>query len=741
MDEAFSYINSLISENQNVSDIIAALAVLSELLDSNNEVKFRESLISSGLCASLIMLLKQPNQLKGQSAQDLNQTDTDNDDASSLDNNQPLICRLAMKCLKSIYSVNLSMIFQDSALMTTLFSYISPYARQHFYQFSTKYNSRFKELINNCGGNVEVIMHCNARIDVHTKELFLYEPDLVKNALVDAIYLSSVKVPSGVVVSDNLLDQALAWKKMPNFKSLLMLEEKQPHEIWQKSFVTRVLNGNFFWMLYGEDSIKTAEKIQDFLNTQSHELMKVEPKVFDIVAAKIEIDTESKLFRACIISEESGSYTVFALDSGNIYQVTDVYFLPPEWSDTNIPALAVLGYIEGVLPVPLDSTTVELAIATLSSIIRYDSSIIDQVLKAGILDFLPNLMVCSDLELVTESFCLGAHLLIKEDSQCCQKWIQIISIALDTLQKCVTNESLTHYCLLLLANRLFMCPVAKNHFYDVKGLDIVMHTGIIFRENRLIHETVVQVLANFVHNNRQHPIITHSISLQEYKAKQLQTTRRPNAAVKGFGYEDSSDESSSDESENEDLKNRPDFTAHEEKTHYILGEKVLLDPVENDIGLSCNMSAEYCVKTFCGMLNTGLGGKIYFGIGEDGVVNGEKLSHILRDELRLGMDEFMTQISPAVMHSHYEIDFIPVITSDGQDTDLCVIVMSCKPFPNTVYLIIDDNSYYRSEANTLVFSHHDIREKCVLEEESKHLDEIKELKKELAQLKKRNSFF
>lgn len=26
-------------------------------------------------------------------------------------------------------------------------------------------------------------------------------------------------------------------------------------------------------------------------------------------------------------------------------------------------------------------------------------------------------------------------------------------------------------------------------------------------------------------------------SLQEYKAKQLQTTRRPNAAVKGFGYE------------------------------------------------------------------------------------------------------------------------------------------------------------------------------------------------------------
>lgn len=73
------------------------------------------------------------------------------------------------------------------------------------------------------------------------------------------------------------------------------------------------------------------------------------------------------------------------------------------------------------------------------------------------------------------------------------------------------------------------------------------------------------------------------------------------------------------------------------------------------------------------MHSAGLGGKIYFGICEDGVVTGEKLSHILRDELRLGMDEFMTQISPAVMHSHYEINFIPVITSDGQDTDRCVI--------------------------------------------------------------------
>lgn len=368
MDEAFSYINSLIGEDQNVSDVIAALAVLSELLDSNNEVKFRESLISSGLSASLIMLLSQPNQLRGLSGKDTNQTDIDNGDTSSLDNKKSLIWQFAMKCLKSIYSVNLSMIFQDFTLMTTLFSYISPFSRHHFYQFSTKYNSYFKELINNCGGNVEVIMHCNARIDVHSLELLLYEPDLVKNALVDAIYISSVKVPSGVVVSDYLLDQALAWKKMPNLKSLLMEEDKQHHEIWQKSCVTCVLNGNFFWMVCGEDCIKTAEKIHDFLNTQSHELIKVEAQAFDIVAAKIEIGTESKIFRACVISEECGSYTVFALDSGNIYQVTKVYFLPTEWSDTSIPALAVLGYLEGKITLFSSYLSVSLLITMVLSI-------------------------------------------------------------------------------------------------------------------------------------------------------------------------------------------------------------------------------------------------------------------------------------------------------------------------------------------------------------------------------------
>lgn len=43
-----------------------------------------------------------------------------------------------------------------------------------------------------------------------------------------------------------------------------------------------------------------------------------------------------------------------------------------------------------------------------------------------------------------------------------------------------------------------------------------------------------------------------------------------------------------------------------------VGEKVLLDPADNDIGLSSNMSAEYCVKTFCGMLNTGKTNRLHF---------------------------------------------------------------------------------------------------------------------------------
>lgn len=330
MDKLLESINNTLLQDHSVIEKVTMLIVLSELLDANHaDNSFREALTQSGLLESLLTFLKGHQKLE------------------DLEQNKPpylLICHLAMKCITSFYSAKINPSSLDSAVIEVMLNYLKPYSSNHFYQFSQKYNSSLKELIASASSDLEIILHCKASTNIHMEELPFYEAEMAN--LVDSTYICSLRVPpKGEIVSDYLINQGLVWKSASHFEGLKEEDKKQTQEMWKKARITHVLKGNFFWMLCGEECIKTAENIYDSLTSPKLELIKIQAKPDEIVVA--EVDSGCRFFRGYVISETCGQYTVFNVDSGKVHQTAVVYFLPPDLSLTNIPALANLGYLEG----------------------------------------------------------------------------------------------------------------------------------------------------------------------------------------------------------------------------------------------------------------------------------------------------------------------------------------------------------------------------------------------------------
>jgi len=74
----------------------------------------------------------------------------------------------------------------------------------------------------------------------------------------------------------------------------------------------------------------------------------------------------------------------------------------------------------------------------------------------------------------------------------------------------------------------------------------------------------------------------------------------------------------------------------------------------------------YCSKYINAFLNTN-GGTIYFGISDDGIVQGFPLNREGRDDLRLRIDAIVSSLKPQLDPSLYKITCIPVITPDAHE--------------------------------------------------------------------------
>lgn len=145
------------------------------------------------------------------------------------------------------------------------------------------------------------------------------------------------------------------------------------------------------------------------------------------------------------------------------------------------------------------------------------------------------------------------------------------------------------------------------------------------------------------------------------------------------------------------------ITANIEKFHY--GHKV---DVQNDethhIILDrsiANIRMNTLLQIILGMLNTGLGGKIYIGLNHLGVVKGVKMTRNQRDCLMLGFSKLVTsEIFPMVLPCDSLIQFIsvthagllpPSVQADDSgfvslNTEAAfVVILTVRPQPNMLY--------------------------------------------------------
>ncbi|XP_063587305.1 uncharacterized protein LOC134764646 isoform X2 [Penaeus indicus] len=119
-----------------------------------------------------------------------------------------------------------------------------------------------------------------------------------------------------------------------------------------------------------------------------------------------------------------------------------------------------------------------------------------------------------------------------------------------------------------------------------------------------------------------------------------------------------------------------------------------------------NIRMNTVLQIILGMLNTGLGGKIYIGLNSKGIVSGAKMTREQRDCFMLGFSKLVTsEIFPMLLPCNSLIQFIPVVRPGSTlnvlpslssslhttlPSDASVIIMTVKPQPNTIYRCRDD---------------------------------------------------
>lgn len=158
------------------------------------------------------------------------------------------------------------------------------------------------------------------------------------------------------------------------------------------------------------------------------------------------------------------------------------------------------------------------------------------------------------------------------------------------------------------------------------------------------------------------------------------------------------------------------------------------------------ISANTVVQHVCGMLNSGKGGNIYFGLSPLGKVVGIKLNRDERDEFRLGVDRMMLdRLSPCLLHSSFDVVYTPVVQKRTVEEDIirdpeeipdCFVTkIVLTPTRGALHTVNPgEECFYRFGSRTTSLSIQELRHLIILEEEEEFRDRIKVLNTELKAL-------
>ena len=71
-------------------------------------------------------------------------------------------------------------------------------------------------------------------------------------------------------------------------------------------------------------------------------------------------------------------------------------------------------------------------------------------------------------------------------------------------------------------------------------------------------------------------------------------------------------------------------------------------------------------KYLCGMINTGVGGTLYGGIQDSGLVTGFMLSHYQKDHVLTQLQDVFDRFDPPVSSDKYNVRFVPIV-DEGEE--------------------------------------------------------------------------
>ncbi|XP_067662364.1 uncharacterized protein [Haliotis asinina] len=567
-----------------------------------------------------------------------------------------------------------------------------------------------------------------------------------------------------VNITQQLISEGLAWPYLDTQEGEL--------QNWKDMVVTEYLGDQYFFALLGEAAIRQAATIKSIIENEKGDLNSASIEVGKIVLVLVFRDEQEEYVRGQVVSHVGGWVKMMMLDCGGVreVQLQDVFELPSALSLMYFPAQASLCYLAGVRAPPCDVYTMQLALASVCNLIRYCVRSGLTLLKTDCcLTYLLQVLHCPDSSLVLQTLRIFNNLATNPRTD--QTVFEPVLLDLLKLMKSLPDrswsinakEEITYTCMSCIANILSFSRHYRSIFYQNEGLSTVLQILVGCKPLKPIYRMGTQLLRNFLY-------VTEVKATQQWPSEgfvpkaDMLTTRLDQLKSPQLPDSRSEDVSSSEE-EGDTTEDHLVFPTRDAgledgdvvavnsgemqtapDRQYIYGSQVDFD---NDLTHEIlptkelsKVSARTVAEVTCGMLNS-RGGTIYFGVSEDRIVRGMKISRNDRDSFRLGVDRMiMDWISPPVLYIQLELVYTPVFMATYrpapddhiQVTDLYIAEIKIPPSRGTLHSV-KDRCLYRFGTRTLPLTSKDVRELVVMAEENVYKEEILGWRQKLKGLK------
>ncbi|XP_061189416.1 uncharacterized protein LOC133197411 [Saccostrea echinata] len=609
----------------------------------------------------------------------------------------------------------------------------------------------------------------------------------------------------GLNIREHLLSRNLAWADTKSVRPSKTDDEGD----WKDILITHVVEGPVFWAQTGIETIQNAQKIQAILNVywKNGALENYKCKKGDTVVVLQVINNEVSPIRVSVKEVNTRGVHAWALDFGQIITVDkkNVFVLPCEVRLDVFPPQASLCCIDGLQMPPCSESAVGTGLSILCNLVKRSFPSGHLLQQLGGLDVcLSFLKTCPNVDLKLQTCQLLCNLSCNPaiSSKCSEN--QFIPVMIDCLQEyfemkpSTQKNELLLACLRTLSNLMHFNDVNRSIFYQYQGMEAVLKVSLLKDRNHSVYKAATKCIKMFIckalERNTKDDAIKKKKKSSFGKGEKSKISRdTPLVMSKVLEEKDENDkfiwkpkaiekvvdesrfqevESSDDELTNHpvslfssQLKEQAQMSADrpavavdvadvyrssQQKEVFVLDSVV---PIQNNSTNELRpnktiqtISVNTVVQHVCGMLNSGKGGNIYFGLSPTGKVIGMNFTRDDRDEFRIGVDRMMTdRLRPCLLHSCFDVVYTPVVQrleaeDDGsQDLtnipDLFVGKIVLTPSKGTFYTVTpEEDCYYRFGSRTTSLSIQELRHLIILEEEEEFRDKINNLKAELKSL-------